>query len=67
MDTDAAAAAGLDADTVAEIPEELLAEALGVTQGPPLPKAKARVIMIDGEPVLRSRVHDERRRAVRVR
>ena len=58
MDTDAAAAAGLDADTVAEIPEELLAEALGVTQGRRSGrKTKARVIMIDGEPVLRSNAY----------
>ena len=47
--------AGVDAETAAEIPPDVLAEALGQQGGRRSGrKTKARVVMIDGEPVLRS-------------
>ena len=55
----AATAAGVDPDTAAEIPPDVLAEALGVQPAGRRSgrKTKARVVMIDGEPVLRSNAY----------
>ena len=53
----AAAAGDVDPSTVAEIPEDVLKEALGVVGRRSGRKTKARVIMIDGEPVLRSNAY----------
>ena len=54
-------ASEVDASVASEIPEDVLAEALGVSQGAggrrSGRKTKARVIMIDGEPVLRSNAY----------
>ena len=55
----AATAVGVDPETAAEIPPEVLAEALGVQPAGRRSgrKTKARVVMIDGEPVLRSNAY----------
>jgi SWI/SNF-related matrix-associated actin-dependent regulator of chromatin subfamily A member 5 len=55
----AATAAGVDPETAAEIPPDVLAEALGVQPAGRRSgrKTKARVVMIDGEPVLRSNAY----------
>ena len=55
----AATAVGVDPETAAEIPPDVLAEALGVQPAGRRSgrKTKARVVMIDGEPVLRSNAY----------
>ena len=48
----------IDQKTLEEIPPEVLQEALGAGARRSGRKTKARVVMIDGEPVLRSNAYD---------
>ena len=48
----------IDAKTLEEIPADVLREALGGGARRSGRKTKARVVMIDGEPVLRSNAYD---------